>query len=478
MLDPIKAETLQALPVLEGPARTAVYEELASLREACGRKLVVLDDDPTGTQTVHDIPVYTDWEEKTLLAAFQEPGDLFYILTNSRSFSHRHTVEVHRTIARRVVLAARACKRDFILISRGDSTLRGHYPAETEALRDAVEEVSSKRFDGEVIFPFFAEGGRFTMNNIHYVQDKDWLIPAGETEFARDKTFGYTSSDLCQWCEEKTGGRYPASGVTAISLEQLRRGDVDGIAARLMAVRDFGKVIVNAVSYDDVAVFAAAFFRVLEKGREFIFRSAASLVKVMGGVTDQPLLGRDDILVPNAQAGGLVVVGSHVRKTTLQMEDLKASGLPLEFVEYDQHRVLEENGLADETEKAAARAQALILAGKTAVVFTRRDRLDLEGAGPEQQLKISTQISDAIVRVVSSLTVQPRFLIAKGGITSSDIATKGLSIWRARVMGQVEPGIPVWQAGAESKFPGMAYVIFPGNVGSEKTLTAVVSKLI
>ena len=474
----LDVKALQELPLLSQTARAQILQELEERRRACRRKIVVLDDDPTGTQTVHDISVYTDWEQETLLAAFREPGSLFYILTNSRSFSASETEAVHRVIGERVAQAAQACGFDFILISRGDSTLRGHYPLETQTLRRAVEATCGKRYDGEIIFPFFAEGGRYTLNNIHYVQEKDRLIPAGQTEFANDKTFGYSASDLCGWCEEKTAGEYPASQVTAISLQQLRAGDVQAIERQLAAVSGFGKVIVNAVNYDDVAVFLCGFFRALQQGKEFLFRSAASLVKTIGGVAEQPLLDSRSILVPNAQTGGLVIVGSHVRKTTLQLNDLQNSGLPLAFIQYDQHKVLQEGGLRQETEKAAAQAMELMAQGKTAVVFTRRDRLDLEGASPEEQLKMSTEISDAIVQVVEKLTLQPRFLVAKGGITSSDIATKALRIWRAKVMGQVEPGIPVWQAGPESKFPGMAYVIFPGNVGSEQTLTQVVSKLL
>ena len=57
------------------------------------------------------------------------------------------------------------------------------------------------------------------------------------------------------------------------------------------------------------------------------------------------------------------------------------------------------------------------------------------------------------------------------------MAVKALAIKKAAVMGQIQPGIPVWMTGSESKFPGMPYVIFPGNVGGEDTLKKVVETL-
>ena len=125
-----------------------------------GRKLVVLDDDPTGVQTVHDVSVYTDWSEESVLQGFQEEGNLFYILTNSRGFTEDETKKAHQEIAGNIVKAARKTGRDFLIMSRGDSTLRGHYPLETQVLRDVLSREGQQETDGEVICPFFKEGGR------------------------------------------------------------------------------------------------------------------------------------------------------------------------------------------------------------------------------------------------------------------------------------------------------------------------------
>ena len=176
-------------------------------------------------------------------------------------------------------------------------------------------------------------------------------------------------------------------------------------------------------------------------------------------------------------AGGIVLIGSHVNKTTRQMEQLRQSALPLEFIQFDQHLVLVEGGLEGEAARVSALADQAIREGRSVVVYTRRDRLDLDTDDADRQLEISVKISDAVTSVIARLSVQPRFIIAKGGITSSDVGTKALRVRKAMVMGQIAPGIPVWMTGPESKFPGMPYVIFPGNVGADDTLRRAVEIL-
>ena len=202
-VQPVEISILAQLPATDRSGVGALLsEELAQ----SAQKVVVLDDDPTGVQTVHGVPVYTDWTPQTVRQAFEEPGRMFFILTNSRSMTVPQTTAAHREIAEAVTLAARAAGKDYILISRSDSTLRGHYPLETAVLRETLESCGAAPFDGEILYPFFLEGGRFTLNNIHYVKEGDRLIPAGQTEFAKDRSFGYTASALPDWCAEKSGG--------------------------------------------------------------------------------------------------------------------------------------------------------------------------------------------------------------------------------------------------------------------------------
>jgi len=440
------------------------------------KKIVVLDDDPTGVQTVHDIHVYTGWNHDTILAAFLEENNLFYILTNSRGFTAQETEKAHHEIAAVVDAVARETGRDYIYISRSDSTLRGHYPLETELLKGDYEKYTGKKIDGEILCPFFKEGGRFTLDNVHYVKYGDELVNACETEFARDRTFGYRADSLPAYVEEKTGGAYRAADVTCIALEDLHAMDFDKIETQLLSVRNFNKIIVNAVDYADLKVFCIALFRAMAKGKVFLFRTAASIVKVMGGVTDQPLLTREQMIVKETANGGIIIIGSHTNKTTAQLEALKK--LPdIEFVELDAALVRYENAFEKEVRRCLAIEEDCIRRGRTVCCYTTRTLITADTGNKEDDLRLAVRISEAVQSLVGQLTVTPAFVIAKGGITSSDIGTKALAVKCATVLGQIRPGIPVWQTGKESRFPQTPYVIFPGNVGEDSTLREAVEIL-
>ena len=450
---------------------------LSQAMEGFHKKLVVLDDDPTGVQTVHDVSVYTDWEEESIRNGFEEKEAMFFILTNSRSFSVEETTKVHQDIAARVAKVARELGQDFMIISRGDSTLRGHYPLETQLLSDGLTKNEGVVIDGEIICPFFPEGGRYTMDNIHYVKEQDNLVPAGMTEFARDKTFGYKSSDLTEYVEEKTEGKYHKEDCITISLDELNALDVQGIKDKLMSAQNMAKIIVNAVSYADLKVFCAALVLAMKAGKHYMARTAAAFTKVMGRISDQPLLGRAQ-LEGDTKNGGIVLIGSHVKKTTDQLNCLKELDGQADFMEFQVNTVFEENGLEKAVERTVKAAEEKILSGRTVVIYTSRQLLAPENMTPEEKLHISVKISNAVTSIIGKLSVKPKFIIAKGGITSSDVGTKALRVKKARVMGQVKKGIPVWMTGEESKFPGMPYIIFPGNVGEVSTLKEIVEELI
>lgn len=433
------------------------------------KKIVVLDDDPTGVQTVHDISVYTNWSKESLQKGFAEENSLFYILINSRGFTAAQTEKAHREIASVTDAVSKETGKDYIFISRSDSTLRGHYPLETEILKEEYEKNTGKKIDGEILCPFFKEGGRYTIEDVHYVKYGDMLVPAAETEFAKDKTFGYTVSNLKEYVEEKTGGTFKKEAVTAISLTDIRNLAYDKIEEQLMAVSDFNKIIVNAIDYVDVKIFCVALFRAMAKGKTFMFRTAAAIVKVMGGVSDQPLLTREQMVVKETDNGGIIVIGSHTEKTTRQMEALKE--LPdIVFIELDARLVKEETAFAKEVERCLALEEKCIASGTTVCVYTTRALITADTGDKEDDLRLAVRISDAVQSLVGRLSIVPSFVIAKGGITSSDVGTKALAVQRANVLGQIKPGIPVWQTGDESKFPLTPYVIFPGNVGEDSTL--------
>ncbi|WP_329886468.1 four-carbon acid sugar kinase family protein [Pseudoramibacter sp. HA2172] len=469
----LDAKILKTFPTVDETTVDALLQAEIAKNQ---KKIVVLDDDPTGVQTVHDISVYTNWTKPAVEQAFAESNNLFYILTNSRGFTAEQTTAAHEEIAVTVDAVAKETGKDYLYVSRSDSTLRGHYPLETILLKKAYETNTGRTIDGEVMCPFFKEGGRFTIGDVHYVQDGNQLIPAAETEFAKDKTFGYTKSDIKEYIEEKTRGAFKAADVISISLDDLRACRYDAIEAQLMQVSDFNKIVLNAIDYCDVKVFCVALYRAMAKGKNFMFRSAAALVKVMGGVSDQPLLTRKDMVVQETTNGGVIIVGSHTEKTTKQVEYLRENPA-IDFVELDATLVKDDVAFAKETDRCLAAEEAIIQSGRTACVFTTRKLITADTGDKEDDLRLAVKISDAVQSLVGRLSVAPSFVIAKGGITSSDVGTKALAVQRANVLGQIEPGIPVWQTGDESKFPLTPYVIFPGNVGGIETLRDATEKL-
>ena len=405
---------------------------------ANNKKIVVLDDDPTGVQTVHDISVYTNWEKESIRQGFEEENNLFYVLTNSRGFTAGQTTKAHREIAAVVDEVAKECGKEYIFISRSDSTLRGHYPLETEILKENYENNTGKTIDGEIICPFFKEGGRFTIGNVHYVKYGEELVPADETEFAKDKTFGYSTAVMPEYVEEKTKGAYKASDVTCISLEDIRSADFDKIEEQLMAVKDFNKIIVNAIDYADVKVFCIALYRAMAKGKVFMFRTAAAIVKVMGGVSSQPLLTREQMVVKETENGGIIVVGSHTDKTTKQVECLKELA-DIEFIELDATLVKDDEAFEDEVKRCLEKEEECIKAGRTVCCYTTRALITADTGDREDELRLSVKISDAVQSLVGRLKITPSFVIAKGGITSSDVGTKALAVRKANVLGH--PGM-------------------------------------
>lgn len=437
--------------------------------ETDGRKVVVLDDDPTGTQTVHGIPVITEWSEETLKAELKNDLPAFYILTNSRSLPPVEARTMNKEIGSALVAAGRGTGRDYVVVSRSDSTLRGHFPEEVEALAAAL----SGRFDGWIIHPFFLEGGRYTIGDIHYVDQGGLLTPAGETEFARDSVFGYRSSNLCAWVEEKTQGQISAGEVLSVSIEDIRRGGPERITKKLTALKNGMMCVVNSAGYRDVEVFIMGLLDAESRGKRFLYRTAASFVQVRAGLRPRPVLTRSDLAMPES-GGGLALVGSYVPRTTAQLEVLLS--LPgIKATEIRVASLLKDASRFEEIRRVTRRVESALRRSEDMVVYTTR-RIVRTGDA-ERDLMIGSRISEGLIEVLRSLSTPPRYLIAKGGITASDLATGALGVRRALVLGQILPGVPLWRLGPESRFSGIPYVVFPGNVGGPEAIAEVVTML-
>jgi uncharacterized protein YgbK (DUF1537 family) len=433
-----------------------------------GQKILVLDDDPTGTQTVYDVQVLTEWSVESLAGLLGEPGCLAYILTNSRSLSTAAAEELNREVARNLLAAAKIQPRDFVVVSRSDSTLRGHFPSEVNAFIGAL----GQTFDSTLLIPAFMEGGRFTISDTHYVREGEWLVPAAETESARDATFGYHNSNLRHWVSEKYGGRVVPDDVASVSIELLRQGGPEAVARHLEGLTGGQVCVVNAASYRDLEVFVAGLLAAEALGKRFFYRTAASFVRVRGGLAARPLLDLP-ALIGQAGSGGLIVAGSYVQRSSAQIA--AASGLDLCTVEVPVETLLREESREEEIERVATAATEALRSGAATLILTSRQLVT--GADRDQSLRIGNIVSSSLVSIVRRITQRPAWVIAKGGVTSSDIATKALNIKRADVLGQAFPGVPVWRTGSDSRWPDMLYVVFPGNVGETGTLAAMIETL-
>lgn len=466
-----KAETLAAMPPCWPED---VREQILELLRPSRRKLVVLDDDPTGTQTVYGIAVVTEWSVETLRSELASDAPGFYILTNSRSLPAEEAAAMNRKIAENLQTAATelGLPRELVcVVSRSDSTLRGHFPVETDVLGEVLGP-----FDATFIVPFFEDGGRYTIDDVHYVAQEDALVPAAETPFAKDAVFGYRSSNLRDWVAEKTAGRVPAEGVESIRIDEMRRGGPAAVCRRLRQLPPGCTCIVNAAESRDLDVFALAVLQVEAEGRRYLFRSAASLVSARLGLARRPLLSPEELVECDShrRAGGLTVVGSYVPKTTEQLQRLlQRPGI--EPVEVDVETLLDPARSQVVLQETIGRVNSLLGDARDVVLFTSRKLIAQADAATN--LQIGRTVSDALVEVVRGLECRPRYLIAKGGVTSSDVATAGLGVRRAMVLGQLLPGVPVWELGDESRYPGLRYVVFPGNVGGPDALAQATAVL-
>jgi uncharacterized protein YgbK (DUF1537 family) len=456
------------------PPELRVPDALEKIRHQVsesGRRLAVLDDDPTGTQTVHGVPVLTTWTVEDLRWALEQPSSTFYVLTNSRSFPEEEAAGMNREISSNLASAAVETGTGVAIVSRGDSTLRGHYPAETVALEEGL----GSDFDGVIICPCYLEAGRLTVDDTHWVRQGERLVPAGETEFASDASFGYSSSDLAAWVEEKTAGRVPASEVASVGLSDIREGGPERIAEVLLGVSGGRPVVVNAASYADLEVFVLGLLDAEEKGKRFLYRTGPSFVRIRGGITEKGPLGAVELYGRRPRRGhGLVLVGSHVEMTTRQLEHTLALDGVMS-IELSVPRLLDAGERDGELDRVVSEVNRG-LAEAEVVVYTSREVVHGGATGFE----IGVSVSDALVEVMRRVDreLPLAFVVAKGGITSSDIGTRGLGVRRAEVAGQMLPGIiSVWILPEDSTFPGLPYVIFAGNVGDEDSLARVIEIL-
>lgn len=432
-------------------------------------KIIVLDDDPTGSQTVHSCLLLTQWDVDTLRLGLRDDSPIFFILTNTRALPAVQAAAVTREVCRNLKNAiASENIRDFLIVSRSDSTLRGHYPIETDVI---AEELGN--FDAHFLVPAFFEGGRITRDSIHYLIINGVETPVEQTEFARDSVFGYKHSYLPDYVAEKTKNWISAESVERFLLADIRAGSLE----RLLRLTDNQCAVVDGENQADFNRFAADILTAASQGKRFLFRSGASILTSLADIGPQPIAAEEMAKYVRGGKPGAVIVGSHVKKTTEQLEKLLQEPRTAS-IKIDVAHLLEDSPEphAELLKNTLNKVHTAHIAGKTPVVYTSRQELTFDSV--QVRLAFGAAVSALLMDIVRGLPSDIGFLISKGGITSNDVLSTGLGLTSARSLGQILAGCSVVRTAADHPlFPNLPVVLFPGNVGDANALATVYRRL-
>ncbi len=432
-------------------------------------KIIVLDDDPTGSQTVHSCLLLLKWDIETLCFGLQDDSPILFILTNTRALTPSQADAITREVCQNLKVAiAQVGIEDFLVVSRSDSTLRGHYPVETDAIADELGP-----FDAHFLTPAFFEGGRITRNSVHYLKIDGANVPVHETEFAKDSVFGYRHSYLPDYVAEKTKGRISSNSVERFVLSDIR----EGVQDRLMRLTDNQCAVVDAETQDDLNQFAQDVLKAASQGKRFLFRSAASLLTALAALPPQPVPAEQIAEFTRGRRGGAIIVGSHVKKTTAQLERLLREegivGIGVDVVHLLEESLEQRHALLEST---LQKVHAAHTQEQTPVVYTSREELTFDTV--ETRLAFGVAVSTLLMDIVRGLPDTIGFLISKGGITSNDTLSVGLALTSARLLGQILPGCSIVRTPPEHpQFPNLPVVLFPGNVGDNDALAIAYQRL-
>jgi len=441
------------------------------------RWMVILDDDPTGCQAMYDATVLIEPATDDLARAARERRATF-VWTNTRGLPEAQAADVNRALVRSAIEAAPLAGARPVFISRSDSTLRGHFAAEVSAVAGTCR-AAGRPVDGVVFAPAFLEAGRVTADDIQWVIRADGqAVPSAHTEFANDATFGYREVNLRDWVAARTS--MPPEKITSIPLDALRAPGTAAPEKILLSLRDGDIVVANGATPADLEILVLACQGAERAGRHLLYRTGPSLVRVLAGQPPKAALAAPGLAGPSLYAGpgyGLTVVGSHTALTTRQL-DAAARQHPLSVTELDVDAVLDTERHASARRQVIEDLEGALQRGHAALVTSRAVRT--AAGDPHGSLAIARLISEEVCTVVSQLSADLplSYVVAKGGITSHEVAARGLGMRRATVLGQMFPGqVSVLRLGPETPRPGLPYVVFPGNVGHDDSLAQVLTTL-
>nr|YP_002049123.1 hypothetical protein PCC_0475 [Paulinella chromatophora]ACB42913.1 hypothetical protein PCC_0475 [Paulinella chromatophora] len=449
-------------------------------------KIVIIDDDPTGSQTVNDCPLLLRWDQSILRVNLRGNYQFLFILANTRGMIASEAADTILKICQSIkqALLSESIK-DWLLISRGDSTLRGHFPLEIDSINTELGP-----FQATFFVPSFLEGKRRTVNGVHLLNS----LPVHKTPFACDHLFDFDTSFLPNFIEKKSHCRLIASNIVQINVKLLNRAISNDVVLnilkyQLMSLTNNAFVTVDAESYEQLRVFSLLIKKVCFPEywngirKNFLFQTAAGFIASLVDFRFQQILPIYlSKLRRKSYTGkilpGLIVVGSYIPLADAQLDALLADpgcvGVELPIAKLIN---LIKQPLPTEIVIRLERQwfqelQEILVMERTPVLFTSRGELTFDSS--EERLQFGYNLAQLMARLVSALAPQLGYLISKGGITSHILLAEGLNLGWVYLDGQILPGLSmvrqledVW---VSQCFKGLPILTFPGNLGDNGTL--------
>lgn len=453
-------------------------DDVVAARGSHARLLVVIDDHPSGSQSMADIPILTAWSEDQIEWALTTGAPAVYIVTNARALSPAAAEDRYLEVITAVLEVAGRKRIDLDFVLRSDSTLRGHYPLDVDILLNAIESATSHTVDGVLMVPAFPEAGRLTLNSVHYVSE--WpgsFTPVGETRFGREPRFPYTSSDLREWITERTRGRYEAAAIRSITIDTIR-DTPDAIAAQLMNARHGEPIVVDAATEEDLRSVAIGLLQAEAAGKRFVQRVGPPFVRAIIGQPVRAALTADEVEAMRVAAGtsgakgGLILVGTPNQLTKRQVRVLEQRH-PVREVPISVPAVLDSRR-EGHLEEVVTRAVEGLDVGNV-IVRLAEMHVDTEAKGDFAiDPRVGKAVNEVAYRIAKARKL--KFVVARGGSITS-YAAQGLGVRRAMVRGPMLEGIvSLWEPLA-GPIAGVPFVVYAGGVGDDDGLADVVDKL-
>ena len=438
-------------------------------------KIIIFDDDPTGSQTVYGCPLLLNWDEKTLKKAFAKSSSLIFLLANTRSLSPEFAAERTREICssiKKFFLQQGYSKDDYFYISRGDSTLRGHGVLEPAIL---AEELGP--FHATFHIPAFLEGGRTTENGIHFLNG----TPVHLTDFARDNIFGFSTSVLSEWIEEKSFGKIQAKNILHVDFKQLDMAfnNDDGFKSLLVLLSRLENnisVVVDAKFPHHLKILARA-IKEVSKEKRFLFRTAASFINYLSELPPNPKSTEDLVHLKSKSnkfkyKSGLIMVGSHVKLATNQLQvllkDNSCIGLEISVSKLADIFTSRDNlkEILEMEEILFSKIDDILDIKKVPVLYTTRE--EMRFSSYSIRMNFGLELAEFMALLVGKINNKFGYIISKGGITTQLLLQKGLNFNQVDLKGQILPGLSL--VTGNSGLNNIPVVTFPGNLGDERTL--------